>query len=372
MSTILSEVGKLYDFCMLPKKAHTPLNDIKNVCRYVNVGPYDFNAVKVDGKFTSGSLIKIGSHEAIACDAPMQSQFLTFYQMLWEKGIKVICMLTEEVENGSIKADRYWPLSIDQPEKYYDDNGNMMTIQLLSQTTDGALIERKLSIQYGEITRMLTHYQYIGWRDNTNPEKGYFDKLFNIGQQALSKGLLIHCSAGIGRTGMLCLRLLLDNITDIDFGEYKEIKKLFNDAIEENDSQKLTFALIWWLRTMRGGMVNKDTQYDYCIKFVGQHMPAIKQMLTEKQMIFEIIKNAIRKSSKYHKTFCTLGKDCKLDDKCNGKHKFGNKLNHLELTDKICLKFAQTNKNKFTGKQWDKIKPYCGEKSLLRSSNGLH
>lgn len=47
----------------------------------------------------------------IASQAPLPNTFEDFYRTLWENRIGLVIMLTSNVENGMLKADRYWPPS---------------------------------------------------------------------------------------------------------------------------------------------------------------------------------------------------------------------------------------------------------------------
>uniref|UniRef100_A0A4W5QLG3 Tyrosine-protein phosphatase domain-containing protein n=1 Tax=Hucho hucho TaxID=62062 RepID=A0A4W5QLG3_9TELE len=45
----------------------------------------------------------------IACQGPLPSTLGDFWQMVWEQKSKVIAMMTQEVEGGKVKCQRYWP-----------------------------------------------------------------------------------------------------------------------------------------------------------------------------------------------------------------------------------------------------------------------
>ena len=53
--------------------------------------------------------------DIIASQGPLPSTVDHFWQMIIEQGVKVIGMVTQEVENGKIKCHVYWPTSRTEP-----------------------------------------------------------------------------------------------------------------------------------------------------------------------------------------------------------------------------------------------------------------
>lgn len=53
--------------------------------------------------------------DIIASQGPLPSTVDHFWQMIIEQGVKVIGMVTQEVENGKIKCHVYWPTSRTDP-----------------------------------------------------------------------------------------------------------------------------------------------------------------------------------------------------------------------------------------------------------------
>lgn len=45
----------------------------------------------------------------IACQGPLPTTLGDFWQMVWEQKSDVIAMMTQEVEAGKVKCQRYWP-----------------------------------------------------------------------------------------------------------------------------------------------------------------------------------------------------------------------------------------------------------------------
>ncbi|KAM9618605.1 tyrosine-protein phosphatase non-receptor type 20 isoform 3-T3 [Trichechus inunguis] len=96
-----------------------PSNRDKN--RYRDILPYDSTRVPL-GKsrdYINASYIRIvNSGEEyfyIATQGPLPGTVSDFWQMVLENQANVIAMMTREVEDGTVKCHRYWPISLDKP-----------------------------------------------------------------------------------------------------------------------------------------------------------------------------------------------------------------------------------------------------------------
>lgn len=45
----------------------------------------------------------------VACQGPLPTTLGDFWQMVWEQNSNVIAMMTQEIEGGKVKCQRYWP-----------------------------------------------------------------------------------------------------------------------------------------------------------------------------------------------------------------------------------------------------------------------
>lgn len=53
--------------------------------------------------------VKDENYMYIACQGPLPTTLGDFWQMVWEQKSNVIAMMTQEVEGGKVKCQRYWP-----------------------------------------------------------------------------------------------------------------------------------------------------------------------------------------------------------------------------------------------------------------------
>lgn len=178
--------------------------------RYRDVLPYDATRVVLSGnedyinanyinmEITSSSTI----NRYIACQGPLPSTCAHFWQMVWEQGCSLVIMLTTLTERGRPKCHQYWP-DLPGSETY----GGFFVL-CDSEEESEASIERKLTLRNVENNeeRGVTQLQYVAWPDHGVPD----DSSHFLGfvrdvrtRRDHAQPVVVHCSAGIGRTGVL-------------------------------------------------------------------------------------------------------------------------------------------------------------------------
>jgi protein-tyrosine phosphatase len=104
-------------------------------------------------------------------------------------------------------------------------------------------------------TRRIFHFQYLAWSDHSVPENvrntlnfiEHVNKVYKDEQLTCKCPVVVHCSAGIGRTGAI---ILIDVIID----------KIKHYGLQcDIDVQKTVLNL----RTQRSGMVQTEKQYQF-------------------------------------------------------------------------------------------------------------
>ncbi|XP_023264402.1 tyrosine-protein phosphatase non-receptor type 13 isoform X3 [Seriola lalandi dorsalis] len=238
------------DDCLI---GQTKENKKKN--RYKNIVPFDTTRVMLgkDGGYINANFINMPVKDEnfmyIACQGPLPTTLGDFWQMVWEQKSNVIAMMTQEVEGGKVKCQRYWP---DTPRtaEMVDDRLQIMLIK--DQYLDNfviRLIEVK-DVQTNEIQRV-THLNYTGWPDHGTPSQPeqlltFISYMRHIHQ---SGPIITHCSAGIGRSGtLICIDVVLGLISkDADFD--------ISDVVRN-------------MRLQRQGMVQTEDQYIFCYQVI--------------------------------------------------------------------------------------------------------
>lgn len=122
--------------------------------------------------------------------------------MVWENNTRYIVMVTNEVEGGKLKCHRYWPL---QEEGSVTIGG--MSLSMTYMEVHSSYVSRHFSLtnnKSGEV-RDVTQFAYTAWPDHgvpsTTKELLHFRKIIRTAVGDQRNPVLVHCSAGVGRTG---------------------------------------------------------------------------------------------------------------------------------------------------------------------------
>ncbi|XP_063492211.1 tyrosine-protein phosphatase non-receptor type 3 isoform X3 [Symphalangus syndactylus] len=188
--------------------AKLPQNLDKN--RYKDVLPYDTTRVLLQGNedYINASYVNMEIPAAnlvnkyIATQGPLPHTCAQFWQVVWDQKLSLIVMLTTLTERGRTKCHQYWP---DPPDVM--DHGSFH-IQCQSEDCTIAYVSREMLVtntQTGE-EHTVTHLQYVAWPDHGVPDDSSdFLEFVNYVRSLRvdSEPVLVHCSAGIGRTGVL-------------------------------------------------------------------------------------------------------------------------------------------------------------------------
>ncbi|XP_041843632.1 tyrosine-protein phosphatase non-receptor type 3 isoform X2 [Melanotaenia boesemani] len=118
---------------------------------------------------------------------------------------RVVLQGQEDYINAShitTKCHQYWP---HPPE--VKDYGNMR-VQCHSEECNLAYVTRQFTLKHTQLgeERAVTHLQYVAWPDHGVPDDPSDFLLFITSVRERRRGeepLMVHCSAGIGRTGVL-------------------------------------------------------------------------------------------------------------------------------------------------------------------------
>ncbi|XP_053422193.1 tyrosine-protein phosphatase non-receptor type 3 isoform X2 [Nycticebus coucang] len=188
--------------------AKLPQNLDKN--RYKDVLPYDTTRVLLQGSedYINASYVNMEISAAnlvnkyIAAQGPLPHTCAQFWQVVWDQKLSLIVMLTTLTERGRTKCHQYWP---DPPDVM--DHGSFH-IQCQSEDCTIAYVSREMLITNTEIgeEHTLTHLQYVAWPDHGVPDDSSdFLEFVNYVRSLRvdNEPVLVHCSAGIGRTGVL-------------------------------------------------------------------------------------------------------------------------------------------------------------------------
>ncbi|KAL1955380.1 hypothetical protein VTO42DRAFT_8600 [Malbranchea cinnamomea] len=228
--------------------------------RYSNIYPYDHSRVKLQGTpkdccdyiNASHAQASRSNKRYIATQAPLPETFNDFWRVVWEQDVRVIVMLTAETEGAQLKCHPYWVSGDYGPIHMKVITESTVPLQTHAaapgQTsgqigTDAPFITvRHITLSHANFPfqplREVTQLQYSHWPDfgapaepshllrlvaecdrfsnasNTRPLRA--DSHMGLDPTAPvpenTRNVLVHCSAGCGRTGTFCT---VDSVIDM-------------------------------------------------------------------------------------------------------------------------------------------------------------
>ncbi|XP_016000001.2 tyrosine-protein phosphatase non-receptor type 11 isoform X5 [Rousettus aegyptiacus] len=251
---------------LYPRKEGQRLeNKPKN--RYKNILPFDTTRVVLHGvddsvpgaDYINANYIRSDLEEKaghglgkvyIATQGCLQNTVSAFWLMVLQENTRVIVMTTKEVERGRNKCFRYWP-ELRGSREY----GCVHVCSVAEYQAQGYCV-RELHVwrpDQEEPPRTVRHYQYFSWPDHGVPAEpagvlGFLDEVNRAQRSTPGAGpMVVHCSAGIGRTGTI---IVIDILVDL----------VRRQGLDCDIDVPKTIQLV---RRQRSGMVQTEAQYKF-------------------------------------------------------------------------------------------------------------
>ncbi|KAL2698737.1 hypothetical protein AAEP93_010125 [Penicillium crustosum] len=261
MKQALTYEGPSADTNGSPKKYRVAGIEKGTKNRYNDIYPFDHSRVRLEG-IPSGACdyvnanhisAELTNRKYIATQAPVPDTFNDFWRVVWEQDVRLLVSLTAEVERGQVKCHRYWESGKYGPFEVKAYSEKHIYIESEAGPTDPTVGSPKASTERPDGTnenpvitvrnfsichtsfpfeplRDITQLQYPYWPDfGTTSQPTHLLHLIEqcnkviratsnpsfSSQQAEPKGqrpVLVHCSAGCGRTGTFCT---VDSVLDM-------------------------------------------------------------------------------------------------------------------------------------------------------------
>ncbi|XP_076235215.1 tyrosine-protein phosphatase non-receptor type 7 [Calliopsis andreniformis] len=175
----------------------------------------------------------------IATQGPLAHTVGDFWRMVWAEKVPAVVMMTKLHEAAKTKCEAYFPL-----DKNSRIQAGPFTVIVNSIDTRNGYTVRDLELRYEGERRHVQHYWYDTWPDHAVPQAA--DTLVSLAAEvnSLPGPVVVHCSAGIGRTG--CFIALATGMTQL-----------------LRDGNVDVLGILCQMRYDRGGMVQTAEQYEF-------------------------------------------------------------------------------------------------------------
>ncbi|XP_062509110.1 receptor-type tyrosine-protein phosphatase S-like [Corticium candelabrum] len=237
-----------HDFPAEDALANQSLNRYKNILTYDQfrvVLPTVSGMTNCDGNYIAAAYVdgyRI-SKKYIASQGPQQHTVADTWRMIWAENVPTVVMLTHLVEKAKIKCHQYWPQKVGDVVNYCG-----LTVNYLETDSFADYEIRKFNMTVGETTKTVTQYHFTAWPDHGVPKFATpllsFIRRLNHEHPNDRGPMVVHCSAGVGRTGTF---IVIDTMME---------------KLEDNEPIDI-YSCVVSLRTRRQDMVQTEGQYSF-------------------------------------------------------------------------------------------------------------
>ncbi|CAC5380716.1 Tyrosine-protein phosphatase non-receptor type 5,Receptor-type tyrosine-protein phosphatase R,Receptor-type tyrosine-protein phosphatase eta,Tyrosine-protein phosphatase non-receptor type 7,Receptor-type tyrosine-protein phosphatase beta [Mytilus coruscus] len=265
------------EYEILPKglvHAHTEgskeENKVKN--RFLSTWPYDHSRVVLTGDtkhdYINASYINSYDREKayIASQGPKKNTLRDFWHMVWQANVCKIVMVTKLEEERRKKCEPYWPKTVNKATMV--DNYRLTMTEEIYHT----IYVYRLIILHNKTNqqeRNIHHFHFTQWPDHGVPDS---IKLVNFYRKVKSKKcdkngpMVVHCSAGVGRTGtFIAVDALYEHgkkVGYVDIMEYVQMmRKDRMNMIQTHEQYLVVFEALLELFTVPNTSIQKN---DFC------------------------------------------------------------------------------------------------------------
>lgn len=234
--------------------------NLKAFNRYKNILPNVHSRVNLEqigsdttSRFINANFVADAGNNPkayIAAQGPKPETVVAFWRMIWQENVRALVMVTGLMEGEKQKCARYWP------EKVYDAAANAGTVKygdvrvrvIAGIRKEGYKVAILNVYRNDEPVREIRHYWFDTWPDYGVPDDTAVvpRMLKDVSEfsTASDQPWVVHCSAGIGRTG---------TFIGIDIGM----------AVLEASRRVDTVSIVEYMRRDRGGMVQTPEQCEF-------------------------------------------------------------------------------------------------------------
>ncbi|QPG73445.1 hypothetical protein FOA43_000755 [Brettanomyces nanus] len=232
--------------------------------RYKDIFPYEHARVKIqkydkqdreldrESSYINASYLRypLSEFNYIATQGPLEDTIGDFWRVICDHKVPIVFSLTAEKENEVEKCAPYWKAGT------YVSNGIEVKVKLiesmdkfeLMEGCEGDTVVRRFQVQLGDKPpHKVLQVHLLSWADYGATVKSeellclVSLKRFILKETGTEKApVLVHCSAGCGRTGCFCT---IDTCVDVFlFGQVSQERDLVYDIISNFRSQRVSMV----------------------------------------------------------------------------------------------------------------------------------
>ena len=194
----------------------------------------------------------------IATQGPIDNTINDFWRMMWTTNAKTIVALCQLYEQGKSKCALYWPGGIGVEYEYGQFKVTMTNFETLNGTVEKTM---KLINTKTSETRTITQLHFQDWPDNGIPESpAHFVNLVERVRElnTSTAPVVVHCSAGIGRTGTF---IFVNRVID-------QIKADIKNNISRDKLEIDVCSIVLELRKERSQLIQTVEQFLFAIEVI--------------------------------------------------------------------------------------------------------
>lgn len=209
----------------------------------------------------------------ICTQGPLDGTIPEFWMMVLQEESQTIVMLCNCIETGKYKCAEYWPNQVGMSKMFAGIE--ITNIQMRPMSPEElTVIVSVLIVKFtkpeggGTEQREVRHYQWIDWPDRGVPPCKLTTMELLSRVRGTTKPIIVHCSAGIGRTGtVVAIEYILERMqAGVECAA-------MNDLLKE-------------LRNQRAYSIQNDLQYLFIHRimlcyFLEKHRQRYESIMTE-------------------------------------------------------------------------------------------